>query len=219
MYINNNKGTVIPCGTPNGGWWSNILVDYNYTTARTLSDAEVTAGAGPVTEGVFYCPSGNADMFPPDLTSNGSIPADRQDERGATCWQSKSNDTNTWVHLWYGMNANGGRDNGNDLTKGTPGRRIEDYKLDGYIKMSNIRSPSEIAFLYDGLIYHQQSVNASRINARHNKKKATNISFLDGHSETPPTASLPGGMKPTTADFSLANLQAKSPYPKWLLEQ
>ena len=73
---------------------------------------------------------------------------------------------------------------------------------------------------YDGLVYHHLSVNANRLSARHDGKTMTNLGFVDGHAESWRTADLPGGAGVAqTADFSLANLNAKYPYPKWRLEQ
>ncbi|QOV91808.1 type II secretion system protein [Humisphaera borealis] len=214
-YANENRGILVPTGTFYGGWWSNILVDKKFLVAPRLKDSEL--GSGPKMEGVFYCPNGNSDFFPPDLTNNTAIPANRTDERGAMCWRFKSPESQTSIDVWYGMNAS----EGTNYTSGPPGRRIPDPGNIGLMKISNIAKPAEMVIFFDGLIYHHLSVNANRLNARHGNKTQTNLGFVDGHVETHKTADLPGGLgAATTADFSLANLNAKySTGPKWRLEQ
>ena len=216
VYASETGGTLVPCGTFNGGWWSNILVDGRYINAPTITDAQ--AGAGALTDSVLYCPNGNTDLFPPDLTNNGSVPANRTDVRGAMAWRSKSPATNLSVDSWYGMNAS----EGTDYINGPPGRRIEDPAAKpGYMKINKIRKSTEMVIFFDGIIYHHQSVNANRVNARHDNSTRTNLAFIDGHVETWLTAELPGGIgAAATTDFAIANLNANySSGPKWRLEQ
>jgi prepilin-type N-terminal cleavage/methylation domain-containing protein/prepilin-type processing-associated H-X9-DG protein len=218
MYSNDNKGVMLPCGTNAQGWWCNLLVDFNYTKAPTCPSS-AAATQGPMTDGnVFFCPSGNMEFFPPDLTNNGAVPANRQDVQGATCTRQTSPGTNTCVDLWYGING----DEGNSTTTGTPTRRIQNYPADGYLKTAMIRNQTEMVIIFDGLIYHHMNVNANRLNARHGNRRQTNLAFLDAHAETWMTADLPGGIgAAAVSDFSLANLRAKyNNQPlKWRLEQ
>jgi prepilin-type processing-associated H-X9-DG protein len=60
----------------------------------------------------------------------------------------------------------------------------------------------------------------NRLNARHNKQTITNLLFFDGHAESVPTKSLPGGDGvATSADFALSNLQLpKYNSIKWRLD-
>jgi prepilin-type N-terminal cleavage/methylation domain-containing protein/prepilin-type processing-associated H-X9-DG protein len=218
MYSTDNKGTIMPCGTNKQGWWCNLLVDFNYIKAPTCPASEKDT-RGPMTEGnPFFCPSGNMEFFPPDLTNNTMIPANRKDTRGATCTRHVSPGTNTCVDIWYGINA----DEGNKTTTGTPTRRIQNYPSDGYLKLNMVRKHTEMVIIFDGLIYHHMNVNANRLNARHGGLKQTNLAFLDAHAETWMTKDLPGGDGAADkAEFSLANLKAKySNVPlKWRLEQ
>src|SRR6195952_270606 len=48
LYSNDNKGTVLPCGTNKQGWWCNLLVDGNYISAPQTSAADY-ATRGPMT--------------------------------------------------------------------------------------------------------------------------------------------------------------------------
>lgn len=218
IYSAETKGTVLPAGTPKGGWWSNILVDGRYLPAPQMTDAEVAANIGPQTRSVFFCPSGNLDFFPPDLTNNTTVPANRTDARGAEAYRTRSSATATTVDTWYGING----DEGNSTSTGTPTKRIQNYPADGYIKMAQIRESSRMVMFFDGIVYHAMAVNANRVNARHGNKKQTNIGFFDGHADTWNTVDLPGGIGvAAVSDFSLANLNAKfyAPAPKWRLEQ
>lgn len=213
------SGALIPTGTFYGGWWSNILVDGKFVTAPTLNSTQL--GAGPLMEGPFFCPSGNSDLFPPNLTNNTAVPADRQDVSGAMAWRFTSPRTQTTVDLWYGMNGQNSEPAGN-YTSGPPTRRVENSNSPPvYMRMHMIKQASEMVILYDGLIYHHMNVNANRVNARHNNRTVTNLAFMDGRAESYPTSTLPGGLgAATVADFSLANLNANFKNgPKWRLEQ
>jgi prepilin-type N-terminal cleavage/methylation domain-containing protein/prepilin-type processing-associated H-X9-DG protein len=212
-YAAENKGYVIPCGTPQAGWWCNIMVDNKYLTGPTDS------GPTPQTKGVFFCPSGNQEFFPPDLTNSGTVPSSRTDARGAMATQHTSPISHIRIDLWYGMNA----DEGSSTRSGAPCRRIQTTS-DRQTTMNMVRRSAETVMFYDGLIYHELEVNANRINARHGRNKQTNLAFFDGHAETVFTKDLPGGMgtkdtAETKQVFSLSNLKAKYPHPLWLLDQ
>ncbi|MDB5323211.1 MAG: hypothetical protein JWN40_4842 [Phycisphaerales bacterium] len=212
-YAADNKGYIIPCGTPQAGWWCNIMVDNKYLAVPGQT------GNAPKTSGVFYCPSGNQDAFPPDLTNNGTVPSSRVDERSAMGTQQTSPRTGVRIDLWYGMNAS----EGSATKTGAPCRRIQ-ADTDRLTTLGMIKKSSQTVMFYDGIIYHALEVNANRISARHGRKTQTNLAFFDGHAETFFTNSLPGGMgtastAETTSVFSAANLKAKYPHPLWRLEQ
>jgi prepilin-type processing-associated H-X9-DG protein len=60
-----------------------------------------------------------------------------------------------------------------------------------------------------------ETLNPSRIHARHGNGKQTNILFFDGHAET-----LPRNIMPTQhEDFASAKTLAVWPRPKWRLDQ
>jgi len=228
-YSAANKRIILPCrvampvGSGQYSYWPNLLVDGQYLPAMRLPASAVSAGA--VAQGPFFCPSGNMDFLPPNYDGNGSQPANRTDDTGANCTRlplptnspNGSPVSHTFVDTWYGMNA----DKGSGIVSGTPGRCLEDTS-DVPVKTSNVAHASDMVLLYDGVYYHQQSVNANRVNARHNKKTQTNLMFVDGHVETWQTADLPGGMGAAqVSDFSLASLAANNPNSplKWWLEQ
>ena len=212
-YAAENKGYIIPCGTPKAGWWCNIMVDNKYLTYTG------DGGTSPQVKSIFFCPSGNQEFFPPDLTNSGTVPSSRTDARGAMATQHTSPISRIRIDLWYGMNA----DEGSSTTRGAPCRRIQTTD-DRLTTMNMVRRSSETVMFYDGLIYHELEVNANRINARHGRKTQTNLAFFDGHAATYFTKGLPGGMgtksaAETKAAFDLANLQQNYPSPLWRMEQ
>ena len=117
---------------------------------------------------------------------------------------------------------------------GPPGRRIPlatnssaaapVWDLSQLIKMSMVHRSSEMVMFYDGQYFRYAAVNPSRITGRHNRKSVTNLVFYDGHAISYPTASLPGGLTPSSSSnpFNITNLSANYPapqYPMWFMEQ
>jgi prepilin-type N-terminal cleavage/methylation domain-containing protein/prepilin-type processing-associated H-X9-DG protein len=224
MYVNQNHNYMLPCasdpqtliasGSVVQEWWCNILVDDGLLTSPD------STGLGPVVNSVFHCPSGNADLFPPNLTNNTVVPASRQDIYGAMGYRFTSIN-GTSVDCWYGMSAA----EGGSRVDGFPGRRLAYGSPVGLMPITVVKRSSETVMLFDGLIYHL-AVNGNRLNARHDHMTKTNLLFYDGHAETYDTASLPGGMgtaggAATAAQFNLANLQTNYPPPNplWFLDQ
>ena len=223
LYTSENHGYMLPCGwdvatAPPGAsandlknWWCNILVDKGYLNAADSKNK------GPQTSGVFYCPSGSADIMSSDLTNLGNIPASRTDVRGAVAYRYWSVQQ-TCVDCWYGMNAS----EGEVRNAGHPGRRITSATNSvGLMPMSYVPRQSDMVFFFDGLIYHING-NGARVNARHARQTLTNLAFFDGHAETANTADLPGGLNTNgTAAFSVSNLTSTTwmHRPYWILEQ
>jgi len=219
MYAGDNRGFILPCGMPSGDWWCNIAVDAGYLTAP-----KVAANGTPDSSSVFYCPSGNLEIFPPNLTNDDLIPSSRTDQRNCMATVHTSSKTGQIIHLWYGMNANTSA----SAVKGSPCRRWEDATKAASQKLttlSMVKKSSEMIIFYDGLIYHHTEVNGNRVSARHRKNTVTNLAFFDGHAESFPTAELPGGMQladktATLAAFNITNLKANfANKPMWLLDQ
>jgi prepilin-type N-terminal cleavage/methylation domain-containing protein/prepilin-type processing-associated H-X9-DG protein len=212
-YSGEGRGVVLPAGTNRHGWWSNILNDFRYLPVETTTDPN----RGPMMGGVLFCPAGNDIFFPPNLTNNTTSPANRTDDVAGRCWRSLSPQTQTYVDLWYGINAA----EGSNFAAGPPCRRIQNYPSDGYIKMTQVPDHTRMVMFYDGLIYHHQNVNANRLHARHMYGTVTNLGFFDGHVESWPTKDLPGGIGAAQVSaFSVANLNANhTTGPKWRLDQ
>jgi len=213
-YAADHNHYIVPVGNSKVGgssyFWCNILVDNKYVGGPG------DPGGGPQVRSIFFCPSGNQDIFPPNLSGNTTVPSSRTDERGAMAYQRLSTLTNITIDLWYGINGEDPPAT-NPTAQGAPCRRLQ-QAADRMTTMDMIKKPSEMVMLYDGLLYNIPQ-NPSRVNARHGKQTQTNIGFFDGHAETFLAKDLPGGMNPTSADFTYTNLQAKYPRPLWLLEQ
>jgi prepilin-type N-terminal cleavage/methylation domain-containing protein/prepilin-type processing-associated H-X9-DG protein len=200
--------------------WPNILVEGGYLTAPD------STGQLAVTKSVFFCPSGRNDE--PNNTDiivdNGAVPANRLDDRAsiAVRYQNRTNGIRgRSVDTWYGINADTESD---DLSKGPPCRRMHVGKGDRALAKlgDQIRNAADLVYFYDGTYMHYETVNASRITARHSRKRKTNLVFFDGHAITFSTEALPGGLTPKPADFDIANLNARypaPPNPMWLLDQ
>jgi prepilin-type N-terminal cleavage/methylation domain-containing protein/prepilin-type processing-associated H-X9-DG protein len=221
LYSTENRGYMLPCGwdtsvtipgassTDLKNWWCNILVDKGYLNAIDSKNK------GPQTSGVFYCPSGLSDLLSSDLTNINNVPSSRTDQRGAMAYRYWSIQQ-TCVDCWYGMNAS----EGEVRDKGFPGRRITSAaNAIGLMPITYVKKPADMVFFFDGLIYHN-SGNGARVNARHGRQTQTNLAFFDGHAETLPTASLPGGLTAQgSTPFSATNLTTSFPYrPYWILE-
>jgi prepilin-type N-terminal cleavage/methylation domain-containing protein/prepilin-type processing-associated H-X9-DG protein len=227
-YSADNKGYIVPAqyhhpdNTNLDGElaWPNVLVEGGYCTAPDSTNK------GPQLNSIFYCPSARNDLA--DVTAliinSGSIPSDRRDDRASMAirYQNRVGGVKrTSIDTWYGINAD---TESADLTKGPPCRRLHvGMGATELAKASRIRRASEMVYFYDGIFMHYESVNASRITARHARKSKTNLAFFDGHVITFDSIDLPGGMTPKPSDFDYASsLKTKypsPPNPMWLFEQ
>jgi prepilin-type N-terminal cleavage/methylation domain-containing protein/prepilin-type processing-associated H-X9-DG protein len=227
-YTNENRGkmlpaaadpSAVPASLPSDSlcnWWCNLLVDFGYVPAPD------STGKGPTNGSIFFCPSGNFDIFPPDLTNNTAVPATRADTFGAMAYRYYSTLTNTAVDCWYGIAGS----EGTSMTSGYPSRRLTYSSTpQSMIPFTCVREPASTVLFFDGLVYHLE-VNGNRLNARHGRQRLTNLAFFDGHAETWATEMLPGGNDQsngvtTGAAFNIANLKANFPYPNplWQLDQ
>ena len=224
-YASATRGTIVPVATTTGGWWPNILADNGFLDAPQLTAAQVAAGAPPLAEGPFYCPNGIQEQVPTDigvdLNGNSGVPANRTDTRGAMAYRAASTKSKKSIDTWYGINGS----EGHSSDSGPPCRRITSATGtgDAYMRLSYVTRPGQTVMFFDGIVYHHQTVNANRVNARHMNRTQTNLAFFDGHVEAWKTADLPGGKGAAkTSDFSLSNLNAKysAPgQPLWRLDQ
>ena len=198
--------------------WPNILVN-----ARLLQAPDFRRGGiSQQMRSVFYCPSGLLEVTTIFSDLDAASPSSRTDPMGSAARRCVSKSTGFELLCWYGINGS----TSTSLLGSAPCLRVP---LDGkpkndfsaLTKMSRVRRSSQVVMFYDGVYMNLFSVNANRINARHGNKKLTNLAFFDGHAETFQTASLPGGLKAATSDFSLATLNSKygNPAPKWRLDQ
>jgi len=251
-YINKFNGYVVPSdyGDPNlptisGGGvpvaegWATLLVHTKciaYPMIRAKSLSGPFEAPLPAFNTVFYCPSG-LDEFKSGTFEDKTIPVTRADAEGAKGYLYISGwmDPLRAVYVWYGINGESGQLTNNGKLFVPCRRWPADGKtqndLTPLTRISQIRKPSELVFIYDGVSFNMQRSNANRLNARHYKRTATNILFFDGHAANYPTKSLPHDLTDKTglgnagnsqataqATFGLPNLK-NFPDPKWRLDQ
>ncbi len=224
-YTAQNDGHIVPVAyyknlsDPSGKNWTDTWATILVTQKLVPYPRNTNALSPPQSGNVFQCPSGSLDIQ--SVTTAGSnplgiLPKSRKDEVGMMGYlhQSKTLQVGLNVFVWYGLNGST-----TETSRTFPARMI-DGPLGGR-KMLEIKKPNSMALLFDGLWGVNLDNNANRLNARHNGKKVTNISFWDGHAESFNTKTLPGGdgdANPGSTTFGVANLQ-KYPYPQWRLDQ
>jgi prepilin-type N-terminal cleavage/methylation domain-containing protein/prepilin-type processing-associated H-X9-DG protein len=236
-YSADNRGYIIPAQYGSSGFnpmhedgwfhWPNILVRGGYLV--TINSANRT---NAVIGTVFWCPSGRPENNDIATVNSGTVPADRLDDHGSMAMRyidegsyDKLDPNGPAVDTWYGINAHFDT---MDLTKGPPCRRLSvnlNPQIVGLAKTSHIRRSAEMVYFFDGLYGNYDSTNPSRVAARHERKRKTNLVFFDGHAVTVETASLPGGLYPQasgTNPFNITTLNQQyhaPPNPMWLLDQ
>jgi prepilin-type N-terminal cleavage/methylation domain-containing protein/prepilin-type processing-associated H-X9-DG protein len=188
------------------------LIDYPYSTNK---DAPPPGGS------VLKCPSG-LEEFNSVTYDDKTKPDSRKSSEGAQGYRQdcKLFDPGRWVFCWYGINGTSSRGEPWMPARRWPGDGSPPATPQSTTKMSEIKKSSETVFLFDGVSFNLHK-RPNRLNARHAKYTITNILFFDGHAESYPTKSLPGGDGvATTNDFTLANLQLPQYNSiKWRLDQ
>ena len=127
-----------------------------------------------------------------------------------------------YVDVWYGINASTGINNDPTDADGSnlPARVVpqgtgplwNDYRL---FKLTHARRSSELVLIFDGMFMNHTNVNPSRVAARHDNRRTTNVLFVDGHAESVPNKSLPK----LATDYTLANLGRNTPGRSVRLDQ
>ncbi|CAA9422720.1 MAG: hypothetical protein AVDCRST_MAG64-2988, partial [uncultured Phycisphaerae bacterium] len=198
-YASQHKGMLLPADLDDKNYpvdkghgrtwsetWATILVADGYLSYPTVTSETIPPG----TDNVFHCPSGVMESSVITNTSN-NVPATRKDAQGAMAYLNQSQRLQPGLNVfsWYGING------ASSPTTPFPFRRVvieTSKKVSGYRKSNEVRNPTEMVFLFDGILgLNYAGTNANRINARHNNQKVTNIAFIDGHAESLPTKSLP----------------------------
>ena len=197
--------------------WATILVADGYLSYPP-SPSEVIP---PGSDNVFHCPSGIMESSTITNTTN-NVPATRKDAQGAMAYLNQSQRLQPGLNVfsWYGING------ASSPTAPFPFRRVVSDatgKVAGYRKSNEVRNPTEMVFLFDGILgLNYAGTNANRINARHNNQKITNLAFIDGHAESIRTADLPGGdgnANPPGTTFDPNGNLKNFPFPNWRLDQ
>lgn len=235
MYANDNKGVLVPgwiddAGAATAGMesYATILVNLKYLPAPEQQDfnAQTTIG-----ESVFRCPSGTDKKH----EVGSEEPTAQNDDRNCWFWRRKStwHKTNLMVDTWYGYNGSdfgSGANQPQFVAKHSiwPFRKFvkrPNGKLVGESsKLTQFRKSSELVLLLDGVRNIIEDpppagiTKLTRISARHNNKKVTNLLLADGHAQSVMTATLPqiSHQEAVGTDLSVFNA---SPFPKWRLDQ
>lgn len=190
-YSNQNKGYVVPGGYEDGYLqkWFAILMN-----AKLLPPNKAKASTeGPVPASmVLRCPSGEEWLV--NWAGGPGQPTDRFDSRGAGATRSNNLPGNEgpagWGDAWYGVNGVNFDAAGPGTWKQWPVRFIPFIDSTGTAqwtlpKIAQVRHSTRTVFAFDGIMWNP--TYTYRINARHNRKKSTNVVFFDGHAETLPT--------------------------------
>lgn len=237
MYANDNKGVLVPgwiddAGAATAGMesYATILVNMKYLPAPSQPDFNAQTSVG---ESVFRCPSGT-DMKSEAGTGDDE-PQSQTDDRNCWFWRRKStwHKTNAMIDTWYAYN---GSDFGSGANQTQFIAKHSLWPFRKYIKRPNgklvgesskltqFRNSSELVLLLDGVRWIVEDpppagiTKLTRISARHNRKKVTNLLLADGHAVSVMTATLPqiSHQEMVGTDLSVFNA---SPFPKWRLDQ
>jgi len=233
-YVNENRGYIVPCdyldvngGTTADGYktlesWCTILVTSKYMPYPP----NTTAGAVPNQDTILKCPSGGEEFLTATSISSGQ-PDSRKSGLGAMAVQhtSKFFDPGRVVYSWYGINGTSSDLAYMPTRRWPPDGKKPTDKFNPLPRITDVKKATDVVFLFDGMSINLQQQNANRLNARHGRQRYTNILFFDGHAETFPTKTLPGGdgnagvgSSAASATFSTANLK-NFPRPLWRTDQ
>jgi prepilin-type processing-associated H-X9-DG protein/prepilin-type N-terminal cleavage/methylation domain-containing protein len=212
MYGVDHKGLILPADLrdPNfdnvnvrWGNWATILVQGKYLSAPDQSNS-----ATPAQSSVLRCPNGTDE----DGVFNGAYFSERQSLLQAGYWRRQamnlhpdgSMTPSITIFTWYGINAD-------RVGEEYPFFRYpSDTRREKLHSFSEIRSPSELAMVYDGFFEHGGEARLMA-NARHKNRTMTNYLFADGHAGSVETRMLP-------VSFEDGDLDAR-PFPKYKLRQ
>lgn len=179
--------------------WPIILYDNGFIKQRLVG----AMTDGPMTSGVFYCPSSEPEFLADGLLSN-PVGAGWTKEQWyahdihtgfATGYRYFGKESPTgnleMIDSWYGINASdqpGINFSDTPTWASAPSRAMQNgpalTNASYLLPATKIRESSKVAFLYDG-VYVVPSRDAGRINGRHGRgRQLTNIAFVDGHAET-----------------------------------
>jgi prepilin-type N-terminal cleavage/methylation domain-containing protein/prepilin-type processing-associated H-X9-DG protein len=202
QYANDHRGSLVPgdylglgdgSSKPGAGNWADILVDGNY----------IASPAGT------YSPTTFIADFPDDLFAKPTIlrcgagvdenaadnyPTSQTDPRGGFYFVRGSDTTQRAVYTWYAINCMP-RLQGDALSdanrRARPFNFLPDYSAGradwSVTKVAKLKA--RVPLIFDGVWCFNG--DASRINARHNGHRSTNILFADGHCSTELTSTLP----------------------------
>jgi prepilin-type processing-associated H-X9-DG protein/prepilin-type N-terminal cleavage/methylation domain-containing protein len=247
----------IPSGGRGEESWATLLVSLKYIKNGNQLDYVGTGGSpagenawesyGSYGNTVFRCPSGNERVFV--FGTDDTTPlSSKTDERNSFAWRRQSllyyqtvaasQGVAPIVDTYYCGNfilpASQGNLSSTTFQAAWPIRIVGHNRTTGEIfgqltKASQIKKATEMAMYFDGFWGHDFDTN--HIAARHNRKKATNFLFADGHCLTVDSKSLPNSSGAPASSNTGAGSDlggafhspspnlASHPFPKWRLDQ
>jgi prepilin-type N-terminal cleavage/methylation domain-containing protein len=200
-YANDHHGCLVPgdylglidgFSQPGAGNWADILVAGQYITApagkySAATDADFDAGI-PQQDTILRCPSGQ------DFNAADDYPTSQTDARGSFYFSRGSDITQQAVLTWYAVNCMprlpGAQLPAQELQP-LPFNFLPDYGSGtanwAINRLGRLKAVTPLVFdgvwCFDG--------DPTRINARHEKQRYTNLLFADFHCETQLTSTLP----------------------------
>lgn len=250
MYIDAHKGYIVLVGYRNSsnpdsvteaGSWATLLVGGKFISAPDQPDPTSMESVGT---SALMCPSALNIRWGYYLGWNPTHVAPFNDPRvgshaASGLFYRSQHISNGVVELTvdthYGINGTSG--NGGSV-EGFPFARITYWttpspgwgrdsnntsKRPVNIRINSIPDTSKFVQFFDGLFFNFNGSGRSRIAARHNGRKITNVLFFDGHAESIDRAELPWGSSssPNSQGNSPStvaqNLQAQWPRTKWVI--
>ena len=184
MYANTYDDNI-----PRAGFsWANILGSKDYLNVPRGPKFDGSTVNLPVQTqfNAFYCPSGLTDRISNHARSGQWDWIDFDETRRP--WRSGDSASGysqtefaPGYDVWVGVVGSASRDGG---TWAYPTWR-DNVNIDGWPKQAFIENTASAAAFHDGTHHqHTHKGDKSRISARHNGYKFTNVSFYDGHAAT-----------------------------------
>jgi prepilin-type N-terminal cleavage/methylation domain-containing protein/prepilin-type processing-associated H-X9-DG protein len=180
MYANDNSDRLVPAeyntrkGATCDDGWPTILFNGRYLASDTTDGYYKIPSSGSV----FRCPSGTPQVYSVNPTS-------RTDPEGAKAWPFISTSTKKkfYIDCWYGMNG----------TTGSPdiwpfARVPLDNRKIIFNKLTQV-PPHRMPAVFDG--FWILNGKDERVNARHSRRRRTNILFFDNSASSYDTLRLP----------------------------
>jgi prepilin-type processing-associated H-X9-DG protein len=261
LYMGDNGGQLVPCylsnyvtdGSSSPGnaqyeSWAEILTAKKYVQGSYYISNNTAYGVQPFSKSVFFDPAGYDDTLSATVYATNFY--DGNNSRAQRSYFA-GNSANPWpldptmmVDCWYFINGtNAGWNRTPGYCNSCPVRQSPGAYNPGatdlsdqHVKITQIKKPTELVFVCDGL-YMNAGSDLWRIAARHGNtddwnKARTNCLFFDGHAESlyrkqmpnqfpagDPRAGNPTDSTLFNDEANPQNLTARYPFPKWRTDQ
>ncbi|MCM8533616.1 MAG: type II secretion system GspH family protein [Lentisphaeraceae bacterium] len=180
MYATDFDGKIPPAGNQ----FVNLLGGPNYLDAPRSTPFNNNLEVEVQTNfNIFHCPAGLSDKLSKHAISGNWDAIDFTETLRA--WRSSSNNTLNLAggyDSWFSIVGVASRGDGNSNGWGYSNWRINNPTTDVWPSLGAISDAGRATVLHDGTHHmHSHKGDGSRISARHNGYKKTNVLFYDGH--------------------------------------